>query len=98
MTYPEPISTDRYYPTDNDCQDGSILGFDDGQWKFMSPESLKMRGLKWWLRVPPKPVEAGLDAAEQAWQEHLSHKPPTMLGHHWPDFRAGYEAGRKAKA
>lgn len=101
QTWPDPISTDRGYPTSECCQDGMILGFDDGQWKFMSPEGFKLSELKFWMRLPPKPVEPKKPDWREAWEREAYYDMVCDYGgQRWSAkdaYRLGYEAGQKAK-
>lgn len=98
MNYPDPINADRCYPTEQDCEQGLILGYDhDGRWKFMSPFGFKMRELRWWLRVPPKPPETVVPDWERAWEREAYYNVVCQHGDKkWSSkdaYRLGYEAG-----
>lgn len=108
MNYPDPINADCCYPTEQDCEQGLILGYDhDGRWKFMSPFGFKMRELRWWLRVPPKPPETEPQAWEKGWQWWLENNRRAdadmgsfKAGVDWAinSFKAGWEAGKRDAA
>lgn len=89
-----PISKDRYYPSEANCdRRGFILGFDGGVWVFMTPGQFREGNYTYWLKPLPAPPEPKPDW-EVAWQDW--NKEGRTNSNEYA-FRSGYLAAQAQK-